>query len=515
MIESIEDDLISIKCPGENNPIELEKMIWENIRYSTNESTKQIEENTLGTFMQYPLRLAWAITIHKSQGLTFDKAVIDAGDAFASGQVYVALSRCRSLEGMVLWSKINPYSIENDRQIVEHEQNKVSVEELEYQLNESRNQFRSYILSQLFDFRTGIGHVSRLLREVEGVAGSFNEETLPYLKEILKQIQSIQEIADKFQNQLQRILEGNPTNEDYLSERLTAAATYFTGKIENMLETLRQSPATTDSRENARDYNDQLRTTFGFVAQKLHVLKGIKHPFSVEDYFVLKNTFLLPDFTVNAYAKTGTAKQVSSRNPKLFYQLLTLRNKLCEPEDLPIYLVAGSKTLVEMADYLPLTEKDLLKINGFGTTKVEKYGSQFLEIIQQYCQEHKLASQMAEKNDANREKKEKKPKGDSNRITLEMYKDGKTIDEIAAERGLVVSTICTHLSSYINMGLLDINQFVSADKRDKAMKLMEQTNELGSVYQMLSTILDKYEVNFFLSWMRSHKNSEKITPPTV
>jgi len=141
--------------------------------------------------MQYPLRLAWAITIHKSQGLTFDKAVIDAGDAFASGQVYVALSRCRSLEGMVLWSKINPYSIENDRQIVEHEQNKVSVEELEYQLNESRNQFRSYILSQLFDFRTGIGHVSRLLREVEGVAGSFNEETLPYLKEILKQIQSI------------------------------------------------------------------------------------------------------------------------------------------------------------------------------------------------------------------------------------------------------------------------------------------------------------------------------------
>lgn len=515
MIESIEDDLISIKCPGENNPIELEKMIWENIRYSTNESTKQIEENTLGTFMQYPLRLAWAITIHKSQGLTFDKAVIDAGDAFASGQVYVALSRCRSLEGMVLWSKINPYSIENDRQIVEHEQNKVSVEELEYQLNESRNQFRSYILSQLFDFRTGIGHISRLLREVEGVAGSFNEETLPYLKEILKQIQSIQEIADKFQNQLQRILEGNPTNEDYLSERLTAAATYFTGKIENLLETLRQSPATTDSRENARDYNDQLRTTFGFVAQKLHVLKGIKHPFSVEDYFVLKNTFLLPDFTVNAYAKTGTAKQVSSRNPKLFYQLLTLRNKLCEPEDLPIYLVAGSKTLVEMADYLPLTEKDLLKINGFGTTKVEKYGSQFLEIIQQYCQEHKLASQMAEKNDANREKKEKKPKGDSNRITLEMYKDGKTIDEIAAERGLVVSTICTHLSSYINMGLLDINQFVSADKRDKAMKLMEQTNELGSVYQMLSTILDKYEVNFFLSWMRSHKNSEKITPPTV
>ena len=513
MIESIDDDIITIKCPDDDFVIELGKMMWENIRYSTNESTKQIEENMLGTFVQYPLRLAWAITIHKSQGLTFDKAVIDAGDAFAPGQVYVALSRCRSLEGMVLWSKINPHSIENDKQIVEHERNKIPVEELEFQLNESRNQFRTYVLNQLFDFRTGIGHVSRLLREVENVASSFNNDTIPYLKDVLMQIQSIQSVADKFQNQLYKIMLSYPVNEDYLSERLTAAADFFKVKIANLLETLRESPATTDSRENARDYNDQLRKFFGYMAQKQHILRSLKQPFMVEDFFILKNTFLLPDFTVNAYAKTGAAKVTTSRNPKLFNQLITLRNKLCEPGDLPIYLVAGSKTLVEMSDYLPLTEKDLLKINGFGPAKVEKYGEQFLNIIQKYCAENNLTSQMSEKADAKpekKEKKEKKEKGESHRLTLSMFKEGKTIDQIAIERGLAVSTICTHLSSFISSGLLNIDKFISADKREKALKLMQDTEELGSVYQTLSSILNNHEVNFFLSWMRNQKKADDV-----
>ncbi|MBV5342875.1 hypothetical protein JZU68_04420, partial [bacterium] len=83
----------------------------------------------------------------------------------------MALSRCRSLEGLVLRSKINPSSIENDREIVEHEKTKQAIEELEIQLNESRNQFRAYTLSQLFDFRTGIGHASRIIRDMENVAG--------------------------------------------------------------------------------------------------------------------------------------------------------------------------------------------------------------------------------------------------------------------------------------------------------------------------------------------------------
>src|SRR5512144_579557 len=95
----------------------------ENIRYTLNKTTRQLDSDILGSFSQYPLRLAWAITIHKSQGLTFEKAVIDAGKAFAPGQVYVALSRCTSLDGMILHSKVNPNSLCADSRIVDFTKN--------------------------------------------------------------------------------------------------------------------------------------------------------------------------------------------------------------------------------------------------------------------------------------------------------------------------------------------------------------------------------------------------------
>lgn len=505
VVQSIEEETINIKCPDDNEIIELGKAVWENIRYTTNPTTKQIEENELGKFIQYPLRLAWAITIHKSQGLTFDKAVIDAGAAFAAGQVYVALSRCRSLEGMVLLSKINPNSIHSDRQIVEHEQNKLTAEVLEMQLDVSRNLYRSFILLQLFDFKNAVGQISRLIKETTDVLSSFNDETLPYLSDLLRQAQALQEVAGKFQNQLQGILEEHPVDEEYLQGRIMAAIDFFNNKMNNLLETLRQSPAVTDSKIHASDYNDGIRMIFSNLAQKSYLMKGLKLKFTVEDYFILKNIFILPDFNVNAYTKTNSINKLISRQPDLYRKLMLLRNQLCEPNDLPIYLVAGSQTLNEMSDYLPQNEKDLLQINGFGPVKVEKYGKPFLDVILTYCNEHKLISLMNEKVKG-KEKKEKKPIGETMRISLALYKEGKTIDEIAFTRNLNINTIVGHLERYVISGELNVNDFITAEKREKASDLIRKGTETGSIYDMLSAFLNYTEVKMFMAWLRSGKN---------
>lgn len=506
VVESIDEETISIKCPGDYEAIDLGKAVWENIRYTTNPTTKQIEENELGKFIQYPLRLAWAITIHKSQGLTFDKAVIDAGAAFAPGQVYVALSRCRSLEGMVLLSKINPNSIENDRQIVEHELGKTPYEELEIQLDESRNLYRSFILNQLFDFKNIVGISHRLLTDVTEVQSSFNEETMPFLKEVLRLSKSIQDVADKFQHQLYNILQNAPVDEEHLQDRIAAAADFFIEKTAQLIETLRQSPATTDSRQNGTEYSDALKTIFGIAAQKLFILKGVKLKFTVEDYFILKNTFTVPDFNVNAYAKTSSKQKLTTRQPELYRKLMVLRNQLCEPKDLPIYIIAGSLTLNEMSDFLPQNEKDLLDISGFGPAKVEKYGKQFLDIILSYCKENKLQSLMHEKISTKKEKKEKKPVGETMRISLSMYLQKMTIEEIAASRNLGVSTIATHLAKYISTGELDINNFVSKEKRERATKIMEESAEIGSVFQMLGSLMTQREITLYMAWLRRGRN---------
>src|SRR5690606_14981979 len=117
VITELKEDKITVQCKEEPSAIEVRPEKWENIRYTLNKTTRQLEEQMLGSFTQFPLRLAWAITIHKSQGLTFEKAIIDAGDAFAPGQVYMALSRCSNLDGMILKRRIKSNSLSVDPRI--------------------------------------------------------------------------------------------------------------------------------------------------------------------------------------------------------------------------------------------------------------------------------------------------------------------------------------------------------------------------------------------------------------
>ena len=163
VVTDISRENVTVQCANEIDEIVTEKEMWSNISYSINEETKELKEDIVGSFTQIPLRLAWAITIHKSQGLTFEKAIIDAEASFAHGQTYVALSRCTSLEGLVLKTPITSSAIINDSTVSIFNERVEENHPDEDILNRSEQQFQLNLISELFDYQSFLYPTTRLI----------------------------------------------------------------------------------------------------------------------------------------------------------------------------------------------------------------------------------------------------------------------------------------------------------------------------------------------------------------
>ncbi len=461
-VEKMDDEAIYVQCKDELEPIKVMKEKWENIRYSLNPTNQQIEEEVVGSFTQYPLRLAWAITIHKSQGLTFEKAVIDAGSAFAPGQVYVALSRCTTLDGLVLQSLITNNSLFTDERILNFSNTKSNAAALKNNLLLSKQLYQEKIISELFNFDKSVSIIEDILKLLEEHSGSFNEETLPWVNDIATRLKSLQKIANSFHAQLNKLFLGNDVSA--INERVIKASGYFLEHLHSLLQTLPQSPTVTDSRNYAQEYVTDLKTLFVEVYTKFKLISTCKEGFNMDVFQQHKITLQIPAFEVNAYAG-AVYKKVDTPHPILYKQLRALRDEICGNDNLPIYYVANSATLEEMAKYLPLDEKDLNQITGFGEAKIEKYGQQFLSIIQTYCHAKNLTSLIHQK--PKKEKKEKPTdtiKESTTTQTFNLYKQGLNVAEMAAQRNLAVSTIESHLAQLVAINEVDVFKVMAAEK---------------------------------------------------
>ena len=240
VVKKVDTENITVTFQSNNEDYLLKKEIWENISYTVDEAKDKIDKNVIGTFSQYPLRLAWAITIHKSQGLTFDKVIIDAGNSFAAGQVYVALSRCRTLDGIVLHSLINQNSLHGDPKITDFSEAHHNEMELENILDEAKVEFANQQVKRLFDFnklRERIGDWKELLhlKEIPD-----KEKALELFDNIALQIEITITTSNKFERQLDVLLADfnrDKNNVAPVRERCTKAIEYFTENIFTQLIT--------------------------------------------------------------------------------------------------------------------------------------------------------------------------------------------------------------------------------------------------------------------------------------
>ena len=483
-ITDIEDDAVFVRCPGEDDEIEVTPLLWENIKYSIDENTAEIREEVEGSFSQIPLKLAWAITIHKSQGLTFERAVIDAEASFAHGQVYVALSRCKTLEGMVLSSPVSDKSIINDSTVSGFIQKVEENQPGETELIAAKLAYQQELLTELFRFN----YISYLMNSLGKLLAENSASVPVQVNESFQKTQGLFaaelfEVADKFQNQINQYLTIQPDVEQNsrLQERISKAAAYFLNKTQNIIIAEFEN---TDFEVDNKTVRKQINNTVSRILEETETKQAgfeiCKEGFNVKKLMDARAKALI-DGGKPALKKVK-AKEISDTgnipNPQLYSLLRSWRFEKAAELGMPVYMVFSQKALIELVNYLPTDLATLQLINGMGAVKIEQFGAEIIQIIQLYCDENNIEKGEIPLKEI-RKKKEKEPKPDTKMISFELFKSGKTIAEISVERGFAQSTIESHLAHFVGLGQLDVKQFLSEEKLEKIVAYFKSTENKG------------------------------------
>jgi hypothetical protein len=382
---------VQVTCPGETLPIEVEPVTWENIKYTMNQESGEIEEDNIGEFEQFPLKLAWAITIHKSQGLTFERAVIDAGAAFAHGQVYVALSRCKSFEGMVLSSPLGTRGIGTDQAVLAFDEHASQNPPSGAMLEQAKMRYQQQLLLECFDLEQVGKRLGYLAWLLESNATVVRVTGVPDLRQLeVGAREKIFTVSNNFKQQLQNNFKEDllPDADPFILERLNKASAWFQEQFSYFFTDLTAKlHVETDNTELAKKINNVLNNLKRDIAVKRAGIESCAQGFSATGY--LRAVSAAEINFVPEKAKKKELPRYSEEDidhPELFKIIRQWRTDKAKELDVAAFQIFHQRVLFQLVMQLPTNLVDLRKIPGVGKVTVQKYGDDLIEMIAAYCE---------------------------------------------------------------------------------------------------------------------------------
>jgi len=495
-IKTITARQVCITCAGESEDIVVEAAEWENIKYKVDKEKTEIQEDVIGKFKQFPLKLAWAITIHKSQGLTFDKAVIDAEFAFAHGQVYVALSRCKTLEGMVLSSPIPSRGIQTDESVLNFVERVRQNLPSENRLQAAKVFYQQQLLLECFDFQllhNRLNYFVRLLAGNTSLVQISGVSDMVQLREMAEK--QIFTVSEKFKQQLRTffVQQSLPESDAYILERIGKASEWFQDKFSLIFDDLSQKfQMKTDNKELGKKIGNALNNLKQEILVKLAGIKSCEKGFSPPHYLrSISKAEVAFSPEKGKKSQTPVYSESDIEHPELFLHLKDWRSRIAKEHGLAHFQILHQRVLIQIVVNLPDNRTHLKRIKGVGKKTLEKYGEDILALVAGYRKKHRIDRVKLPdvKDDAERNTSSEKSASGSNtrKISFDMFNKGFSLARIAEERGLVESTIQGHLCFFVEKGNLDINRLLSPEKQKAIESALTQStnNSLKVVKQEL------------------------------